>query len=173
MFCTKCGSQSPEGARFCARCGSALVAATDGLKLPVALGAVPPLQYADIRETLPPAIQKKLLPDEPAYAYVSVPSGCGSSPSSLLVTDTRVIVEGIDSARRSGCGSPAIRSLEIPIDHVSSVSEETVGTGCGSSKGVGISSGSAMEKVRVRNKKELEGALRIIQALLRAAHPRR
>ena len=129
-------------------------------------------QSLDIRETLPPAIRKKLLPGEPAYAYVSGTAGCGTNPSSLLVTDTRVIVEGSGTVRRSGCGSSS-QSLEIPIAHVSSVSEESVGSGCSSSSAIAISSGSAVERVTVGNKKELQGALRIIQALVRAAHGKR
>jgi hypothetical protein len=28
MFCTQCGHQNPEGARFCANCGAALVSST-------------------------------------------------------------------------------------------------------------------------------------------------
>jgi hypothetical protein len=129
-------------------------------------------QSIDIRETLPPAVRQKLLPGEPAYAYVRGGGGCGTNPSSLLVTDTRVIVEGSGTQRQGGCGSSS-RSLEIPIAHVSAVSEESAASGCNSSSAIAISSGSAVEKLTVGNKKELQGALRIIQALVRAAHGRR
>ena len=75
---------------------------------------------------------------------------------------------------RSGCGNAPSQSLEIPINHISSVSEDVVKTGCGGTqRGVGISSGTARQVVRISNPKELEGALRILQALIRAVTTKR
>ncbi|MCK6531250.1 hypothetical protein L6R50_28035 [Myxococcota bacterium] len=59
------------------------------------------------------------------------------------------------------------RTTEIPLQHVSSVSEQPVPGGCGG-HGLGVSSGSTTQVVRGNSRKEMEGALRILQALLRA-----
>jgi hypothetical protein len=139
----------------------------------VSTAAIP--QFQNIEARLPPVVRRKLLSNEPALAYVMAPGGCGSAPGELLVTDSRVILRGQNLTRtKSGCGNAPSQSLEIPINHISSVSEDVVKTGCGGTKrGIGINSGTARQVIRIGNPKELEGALRILQALIRAVGTRR
>jgi pSer/pThr/pTyr-binding forkhead associated (FHA) protein len=60
MFCTQCGTKNPEGARFCANCGSALVAPDEAPTTTISLippaevdsdtGVDLPVQIEDLRE---------------------------------------------------------------------------------------------------------------------------
>ena len=60
MFCTQCGTKNPEGARFCANCGTALVAPDDAPTTTISLitpaevdadtGVDLPVQIEELRE---------------------------------------------------------------------------------------------------------------------------
>src|SRR5689334_13485677 len=116
MFCTQCGCKNADGSRFCAKCGAGLVAAAGAGEESVALAPVLP-EFPDVSATLPSDVKKRLLSDERAYAYVIAPtSGCGSPPSSLLVTDSRVVLHGTGNPTdpRAGCGQSP-RLLDIPL----------------------------------------------------------
>lgn len=158
VTCRTCGRPNWRTSSSCYSCGNALAIA---------------LEFPDVSKSLPVVLQKKLLEGEPVFAYIDSPAGCGTAASQLIVTDSRVILRGQEQGKRGGCNTSSARSLEIPINHVSSVSEETVDTGCGKAQGLGVSSGSAVQLVRAKNKKQIEGALRILQALIRASTTRR
>jgi hypothetical protein len=176
MFCNACGTKNPLEASFCSKCGAALAGAPGKITGPTAMAAraSDDIGFPNIRESLDPSWKAKLLPGEAAYAFLQAPrGGCSrGKPSTLIITDSRVILDGVPVRASEGCAS-GIKSLEIPISHVSGVSQETIASGCSTSKGLGISSGSAIERARVRTPKELDGAIRILQALIRAAHSRR
>lgn len=166
VACPSCNRPNWRTARDCYSCGRSLAGGP-----PPAQAIAPAASFPNIASRLPKETQATLLPGEPAYAYVSSAPGCGSSgPSQLLVTDSRVIVKGIDPTQAAnGCNSAAqTQSLEIPIHHVSSVSERNIASGCSTQKGIGVSSGSATLVVRGKSPKELEGAVRILQALIRS-----
>lgn len=166
QLCRGCGRPNWRDARECYACQGPL----GGTSAPAPSAPVPRPSSAptfeDVGGRLPSEVRRQLLPGEPAYAYLQHSDGCGSS-THLLVTDSRVIVKGPVLGQTYGCGSPVNRTTEIPLQHVSSVSEQPVPGGCGG-HGLGVSSGSTTQVVRGNSRKEMEGALRILQALLRA-----
>ncbi len=173
--CPACHRPNWHEARQCYACGQHFGGPAGGsAPIPVSQASIGTgLALHDASASLPAYVRQQLLPNEPAFAYVSNAGGCNSAKTSLLVTDSRVILKGIDVTKpgQGGCaGAPT--SVEIPLDHVSSVAEEKVGSGCGANSGLAIGSGSARLAVRAGGK-ELEGAARILQALIRARSGRR
>ena len=55
---------------------------------------------------------------------------------------------------------------------VSGVAEKKIGSGCAQQNGVVVASGGMSHGVAAGNRKEMEGAIRILQALMRAARSR-
>ena len=167
--CPSCGRPNWKVAKTCYSCGNAFA----GGGVPVQVPAGPPAPtFPDISGDLPPHIKKKLMPGEPAHAFIASPSGCGTPPGHMIVTDTRVIVHGQNPAAGGGCGSPGQVTTEIPLDHVSGVEERKIGSGCSQHNGIAVASGGMKHGVAAKNRKEMEGALRILQALMRSARRR-
>lgn len=78
MFCTQCGANSPEGARFCASCGKAM----SRVEPTMAAGkpeAAPTKGQADFQNTFPGATPKKASPTARAAA-ASTPGFGSHSP---------------------------------------------------------------------------------------------
>lgn len=95
----------------------------------------------DIRSQVPSQIGNMLLPDERVYFYGTGQSCLGGSKSFVAVTDTRVIGAAEEPG---GClGMKKVATVDIPLEHVSSV--KTSSSGCLFSKvgTVVVSSGTA------------------------------
>src|SRR5689334_15818830 len=99
--CPQCNRVNWREARQCYSCGAPLGSAhvaSQPASAPTtpSTGATNTLALPDISASLPQEARQRLLTGEPAYAYVNNRGGCGQKPSQLLVTDSRVIVQGLD-----------------------------------------------------------------------------
>jgi hypothetical protein len=128
--------------------------------------------YKDIRDSLPPDVESRLLKDEKAYYYLTGGGGClGWLPKTFfLLTDSRVILQSVE--KQEGClglfTSKTTRATEIPLEHISSVSFESRGGGClGGGNQISVRSGTAGEDVLVQNPQEAQNAVKALQQLLR------
>ncbi|HPQ69085.1 MAG TPA: zinc ribbon domain-containing protein [bacterium] len=132
-------------------------------------------EFIDISDSLSPAVKSRLLTNEPALAYVPphVANGCGTIPNSsdLLITDSRVLMDNQVKGGCTGTKTVSSKHVDVPIRQISSVSMSEIKSGCGSAplKGITVKSGTAdLGTASSKNSKEIEGALRILQALIRA-----
>lgn len=164
--CPKCQRNNWRVSRACYSCQTPFEGRRAVSPRPEAKALAPRIDLQDIRDRLPPKIQELLVVGEPAYAY-SNPKSCGSANNTLVITDSRVIMSmelsnGFNTSQSS-------RVLEIPIDQVSAVTDERIGSGCGSSRSIAIRSSSAgLSHFRSGKPGELDGAFKVLQALIRA-----
>lgn len=126
-------------------------------------------------DELPAWAKKRLLPEERVYFYGAAPGGgCfgGGQPNSwLVVTDSRVL--GLSQAPRGGClGGTKDDSVDIPLQHVSSVKVSSEGGCLSSRRGVlVVSSGTATCTFGIGEQQSTGAASVIHEALRRREHP--
>jgi hypothetical protein len=115
----------------------------------------------DIRDTLPSELQLLLLDEEKVYFYGSGKGCLGGKKSFIMVTDNRVHGSSVEKGSRE--------TLDIPIEHISSV-RVTAG-GCLFSKtgSVAVSSGTATNSFAAGKPDDAQRAATIIQAAMREA----
>lgn len=124
----------------------------------------------DIRSQVPGQIGNMLLSDERVYFYGTGQSCLGGSKSFIAVTDTRVIGAAEEPG---GClGMKKAVTVDIPLEHVSSV--KTSSSGCLFSKvgTVVVSSGTANNVFSAGKPEDAQRAATIIQQAMRDVRKR-
>ena len=120
----------------------------------------------DIRDTVPPDVRKRLLPDEKVLYYASG-GGCLQGPRTyFLITDSRTMLSAVRPGGCLGIGS-STAALDIPLEHITSVGTETSGCLFSRSGVVSVSSGTASERVVLATPKAAEEASAKLQMVLR------
>lgn len=124
----------------------------------------------DIRSQIPNQITNMLLDDERVYFYGTGKSCLGGSKSFVVVTESRVIGSAEEPG---GClGMKKAETVDIPLEHVSSV--RTSASGCLFSKvgTVVVSSGTAHNVFSAGKPEDAQRAATIIQQAMRDARNR-
>src|SRR6478752_1002446 len=96
-FCTSCGHQNPDDARFCSQCGTRLVTPAAAPPAP----AADPTDTVTFRPPQPESAEDRPLNDEDAAAVDALPPGSallvvqrGPSAGSRFLLDTDVVTAG-------------------------------------------------------------------------------
>jgi hypothetical protein len=123
------------------------------------------MEYVDLRLNVPRDIAKRLMEGERVWYYASSRGVFAMDKSYFVITDSRVMTNSV--IKNGGClGGNKTFALDIPLEHISSVGTEKAG--CLSSEGiVVVSSGTAVQRVKLSNAKIADEANMTLQKILR------